>query len=45
MGAYLPEDLTVVGIATNHVYDFDEELSLPVSQAVSKATRIVIGLL
>jgi hydrogenase maturation protease len=45
MGADLPEEVTVVGIATNHVYDFSEELSLPVSQAISKATRIVIDLL
>ena len=45
MGADLPEDVTVVGIATNRVYDFSEELSLPVSQAISKATQIVIDLL
>jgi hydrogenase maturation protease len=45
MGADLPEQVTVVGIATNHVYDFSEELSRPVSQAISKATRIVIDLL
>jgi hydrogenase maturation protease len=45
MGADLPEDVTIVGIATNRVYDFSEELSLPASQAISKATRIVIDLL
>jgi hydrogenase maturation protease len=45
MGADLPEQVTVVGIATNHVYDFSEELSLPVAQAISKATQIVIDLL
>ena len=45
MGAVLPEQVTVVGIATNHVYDFSEELSLPVAQAVSTATQIVIDLL
>jgi hydrogenase maturation protease len=45
MGADLPEQVTVVGIATNHVYDFSEELSRPVSQAISNATQIVIDLL
>lgn len=45
MGADLPEQVTVVGIATNHVYDFSEELSLPVAQAISQATQIVIDLL
>jgi hydrogenase maturation protease len=45
MGADLPEQVTVVGIATNHIYDFGEELSLPVARAVSKATQIVIELL
>ena len=45
MGADLPEQVIVVGIATNHVYDFGEELSRPVAQAVSKAAQIVIELL
>ena len=45
MGADLPEKVTVVGIATNHVYDFSEELSLPVTGAISKAAQIVIELL
>lgn len=45
MGADLPEQVTVVGIATNHVYDFSEELSLPVAQSIFKATQIVIDLL
>ena len=45
MGAALPEQITVVGVATNHVYDFSEELSLPVAQAISTATQIVIDLL
>lgn len=45
VGAALPEQITVVGIATNHVYDFSEELSLPVAQAISTATQIVIDLL
>lgn len=44
MGADLPKQVIVVGITTHHVYDFSEELSLPVARAVSKATQIVIDL-
>jgi hydrogenase maturation protease len=45
LGAKLPDDLTVVGISAKYVYDFSEELSRPVSEAVQKATKIVINLL
>jgi hydrogenase maturation protease len=45
MGADLPEEVTVVGIATSRIYDFGEELSPGVAQAVSKAAAIVISLL
>jgi len=45
MGANLPEDVTVVGIATDHIYDFSEELSPPIAAAIPKAARIVIDLL
>jgi len=45
MGADLPEDVTVVGIATHHVYDFSEELSPAVMQALPQATQIVLRLL
>ena len=45
MAAGLPGQVTAVGIATNHVYDFSEGISLPVWQAISKATPIVIDLL
>jgi hydrogenase maturation protease len=41
MGAQLPEEITVVGIATRKIYDFSEELSPPVAQAVPQAVRIV----
>jgi hydrogenase maturation protease len=44
MGASLPDDVIVVGIATKHVYDFGEELSTPVADAIPKATQIVIDL-
>lgn len=45
MGANLPDDVTIVGIATNHVYDFSEELSPLVAKAIPNATKIVIDLL
>lgn len=45
MGAQLPEDITVVGIATRRIYDFSEELSPPVAQALPQAVQIVLDLL
>jgi len=45
MGADLPDDVEVVGISTKRVYDFSEELSPPVADAVPFAARIVIDLL
>lgn len=45
MGAHLPEDVTVVGIATKHVYDFSDELSPPVADAVPQAAKFVLELL
>lgn len=45
MGAKLPEDITVVGIATKHVYDFNEALSPPVAEAVPQAVKFVLDLL
>jgi hydrogenase maturation protease len=45
MGAHLPSDVTVVGIATQSVFDFSEDLSPPVAQVVPCAGRIVLDLL
>ena len=45
MGAKLPDDVTVVGIATKHVYDFSETLSPPVAEAVPQAVKFVLDLL
>jgi hydrogenase maturation protease len=45
MGAKLPEEVMVTGIATSRVYDFSEEVSLPVANAVPEAARIVLDLL
>lgn len=44
MGAPLPNEVDIVGIATHRIYDFGEELSPPVAEAVSFAARVVIGL-
>jgi hydrogenase maturation protease len=45
MGAKLPDDVEIVGIATNRIYDFSEELSAPVADAVPFASRLVLDLL
>jgi hydrogenase maturation protease len=45
MGADLPDEVIVVGIATRHVYVFSDELTPPVAAAVPGAALIVIDLL
>jgi len=45
MGAHLPEDVLVVGIATEHIHDFSEDLSPPVAQVVPFVVNIVLDLL
>lgn len=40
----LPEDVTVVGISIRRAYDFSEELSSAVMEAVPKAVKVVMGL-
>jgi hydrogenase maturation protease len=45
MGAALPEEIMVVGIATRRIIDFSEELSPPVEAAIPQAMEIVLGLL
>ncbi|NOH01539.1 MAG: hydrogenase maturation protease [Chloroflexi bacterium] len=45
MGAQLPDEVEVVGIATGRIHDFSEELSPPVADAVPFAARIVLDLL
>jgi hydrogenase maturation protease len=44
LGADLPVEITVVGVSASHVYDFSEELSPPVQEAVPKMTEIVVEL-
>jgi hydrogenase maturation protease len=45
MGAQLPNDVDIVGIATRRIHDFSEELSPPVADAVPFAARVVLDLL
>jgi hydrogenase maturation protease len=45
MGAQLPDDITVIGIATRHVRDFSRTLSTPIKQAVPQAAKFVLGLI
>lgn len=45
MGAQLPDDVTVVGIATKRVCDFSKALSPPVAEAVPQAAKFVLDLL
>lgn len=42
MGALLPNDIRIVAIETQNVYDFSEELSLPVARALPHAVELVI---
>ena len=45
MGAHLPEDVMIVGIATEHIRDFSEELSPSVAQVVPCVVNIVLDML
>jgi hydrogenase maturation protease len=45
LGAHLPDDITVVGIASRRIYDFSEELSAPVADAITQVVKIVVNLL
>lgn len=45
MGAQLPDDVSVVGIATKRVCDFSKSLSPPVAGAVPQAVKFVLDLL
>lgn len=45
MGAVLPAEIMVVGIATRRIIDFSDDLSPAVAQAIPQATEIVLGLL
>ncbi|HSO13704.1 MAG TPA: hydrogenase maturation protease [Anaerolineales bacterium] len=45
MGAHLPEDVMIVGVATEHIHDFSENLSSLVERAVPCVVNIVLDLL
>jgi hydrogenase maturation protease len=45
MGAYLPQEVTVIGIAIRQVRDFGDTLSPPVEAAVPQAAHIALNLL
>jgi hydrogenase maturation protease len=45
LGAYLPEDIIVVGISTQRIYDFSEGLSPLVAEAIPQTVKIVLDLL
>jgi hydrogenase maturation protease len=45
MGAQLPDEVVVVGVEAQSVYDFSETLSPPVAEAVPVAARRVLELL
>lgn len=45
MGAPLPEDVIVIGIATERIHEFSEDLSPPVERAVPCVVNIVLDLL
>jgi hydrogenase maturation protease len=45
MGAQLPDDIKVVGIATKRACDFSKSLSPPVAEAVPQAAKFVLELL
>ena len=42
MGAVLPNEIFVVGVESRHVYDFSEQLSPAVANAVPGAVRLVL---
>ena len=45
LGAKLPDEVMVVGIATKRIHEFSEELSPPVAEAVPLAAKFVLELL
>jgi hydrogenase maturation protease len=45
MGAHLPSDVMVVGIATGNIHEFSEDLSPPVTRMIPCIVKIVLNLL
>ena len=45
MGAYLPEDVIIVGVTTDRIHEFSEDLSPPVARMVPCVVNIVLDLI
>lgn len=45
MGAHLPDDVMIVGVATETIHDFSEDLSPPVARVAPCVINIVLDLL
>lgn len=45
MGATLPDDITIIGIEAQRVYDFSDELTPEVAAAIPAAVQAVLGVL
>jgi hydrogenase maturation protease len=45
VGAKLPEDIVLVGIATKRICNFSESLSPPIAEVVPQAVQLVLNLL
>jgi hydrogenase maturation protease len=45
IGANIPKRVDVVAVEAQNVYDFSEELSPPVAEAVSEAVQVVLNLI
>lgn len=45
MGAKMPEKITIVGIETNQVYNFSDELSFAIQQSIPDAVNKIMELL
>jgi hydrogenase maturation protease len=45
MGADVPDDVIIVGIEAERIYDFSDEISTPVSAAIPAAAQAVLSVL
>ena len=45
LGAHLPDDITIVTVESERVYDFSETLTPPIAAAVPAAVQAIIDLL
>lgn len=45
MGFKLPRDIHIVGVEANHVYDFSEELTPSIENAIPVASKVVIEII